>query len=80
MIGPEGNDSPERQLDVVFFPTYNTSRVKLTDEFELFGLRFPESFVPNFFPLYLRAKIFFGTMSLCMSNLSNGDNTILSCW
>ena len=59
IIGGKANDGSESELDIVFFPTYNTSRVKLTDEFELFGVRFPESFVPNFFPSYFRSKVFF---------------------
>ena len=56
IMGRKGKDEAESELDIVFFPIYNTSRVMLTDEF---GLRFPGNFVPNFFPLYFRAKIFF---------------------
>jgi hypothetical protein len=59
ITGRKGNDGQKSELDVVFFPTYNTSRVKLTDELEFFGVRFPGGFVPNFFPLYLRTKVFF---------------------
>ncbi len=56
IMGRKGKDGAESELDIVFFPIYNTSRVMLTDEF---GMRFPGNFVPNFFPLYFRAKIFF---------------------
>jgi hypothetical protein len=56
IMGRKEKDGAESELDIVFFPIYNTSRVMLTDEF---GMRFPGNFVPNFFPLYFRAKIFF---------------------
>jgi hypothetical protein len=59
IIRREENDERKSELDIVFFPTYNTSRVKLTDEFEFFGVRFPNGFVPNFFPLYFMANVFF---------------------
>jgi hypothetical protein len=45
--------------DIVFFPQYNTSRVELTENDELFGARLLKSFVPNFFQLYLKSKVFF---------------------
>jgi len=59
IMGRKGWDDADSNLDVVFFPTYNTSRIALTDELKVFGVKFPSKFVPNFFPLYLRAKVFF---------------------
>ncbi len=59
IMGKSVKDGAESELDIVFFPIYNTSRVALADEFEILGVRFPIAFVSNFFPLYFRAKIFF---------------------
>jgi hypothetical protein len=50
---------PESELDIVFFPIYNTWRAVLPDEFNILGARFPANFIPNFFPLYFRPKVFF---------------------
>ncbi|MQW67852.1 hypothetical protein GHK50_29905 [Sinorhizobium medicae] len=55
----KSDDGAESELDVVFFPVYNTSRVALSDEFQMLGVRFGEKAVTNFFPLYMRAKKFF---------------------
>jgi hypothetical protein len=45
--------------DVVFFPIYNTSRAKTPKELEIFGARFAENSVMNFFPFFLSAGTFF---------------------
>lgn len=49
-------EDTETEMDIVFFPVYNTTRVELSNEF---GVNFHGNFVPNFFPVYMRAKPFF---------------------
>lgn len=53
------DDGKGSESDIVFFPTYNISRVEMPRELQMFGVPFPEKSVPNFLPLYLRANKFF---------------------
>jgi hypothetical protein len=53
-----GNDADD-ELDIVFFPIYNTHRVALPDGIEIHGARIAGGAVTNFFPMYMRANVFF---------------------
>lgn len=52
-------DSEEPLTDAVLFPIYNISRAKTPKALEIFGTRFAENSVMNFFPLFLSAGTFF---------------------
>ncbi|MET3596547.1 hypothetical protein ABID26_005966 [Mesorhizobium shonense] len=52
-------DSEDPLTDAVFFPIYNIYRAKTPKALEIFGARFAENAVMNFFPLFLSAGAFF---------------------
>jgi hypothetical protein len=70
VLGRKGMEKAEGELDIVFFPIYNTSRVSLTDEFKNLGVQFPSGYVSNFLPLYFRAKTFFEHHDLMRESFS----------
>lgn len=55
----EGDANADDDLDIVFFPIYNTQRVPLPDGVDIHGVRLSAGSITNFFPLYMRAKTFF---------------------
>lgn len=65
-----GKSERTDDLDVVFFPVYNTTRAEISSEFELLGIRFAENAVTNFFPLYMRAKPFFDSHAFMRDEFS----------
>lgn len=59
IIGQDNRIEADEELDVVFFPIYNTQRLTIPAGIDIYGTQISERSVTNFFPLYMRPKIFF---------------------